>query len=295
MFEARWHPDRAIGRHQPASLWRGNLHGAAGRIDQLRLAMHVGAEPGALLVAPRHQMHAGGNRGLDTLARDDWRFGDTHWHHPVRHRPYNLSRNFEDSDTHGFDQRSDRQSEGLSTNSPARVIGFVNAAHFIDHYSMLIFAAAVIVMGPALGMAYSELLPYATPGFIAIRRGSAADRLARRSLEPPPHDGDLLCRHRAVDGCGRSGADAIATQRRAAFDRRVCLDLSPGRHRDDRILCRPARPRDGPQRCLGQPRRGLVLARHRRGRPISRLALGLHRARHHHSRDRRGLCVGGAA
>jgi hypothetical protein len=27
-------------------------------------------------------------------------------------------------------------------NSPARVIGFVNAAHFIDHYSMLIFAAA---------------------------------------------------------------------------------------------------------------------------------------------------------
>ena len=42
-------------------------------------------------------------------------------------------------------------------NSPSRVITFVNAAHFIDHYSMLIFAAAVIVMGPALGMAYSEL------------------------------------------------------------------------------------------------------------------------------------------
>ena len=37
----------------------------------------------------------------------------------------------------------------LDMNSPARVIGFVNAAHFIDHYSMLIFAAAVIVMGPA--------------------------------------------------------------------------------------------------------------------------------------------------
>src|ERR1700681_778156 len=53
-------------------------------------------------------------------------------------------------------------------NHPARVIGFVNAAHFIDHYSMLIFAAAVIVMGPALGMTYSELLPYATPGFVAF-------------------------------------------------------------------------------------------------------------------------------
>ena len=48
-------------------------------------------------------------------------------------------------------------------NSPSRVIAFVNAAHFIDHYAMLIFAAAVIIMGPALGMAYSELLPYATP------------------------------------------------------------------------------------------------------------------------------------
>ena len=28
-------------------------------------------------------------------------------------------------------------------NTPARVIGFVNAAHFIDHYAMLIFAAAM--------------------------------------------------------------------------------------------------------------------------------------------------------
>src|SRR3982074_3303820 len=57
-------------------------------------------------------------------------------------------------------------------NSPTRVIGFVNVAHFIDHYAMLIFAAAVIVMGPALGMAYSELLPYAPPGFVAFGAGS---------------------------------------------------------------------------------------------------------------------------
>src|SRR2546423_6533250 len=72
-------------------------------------------------------------------------------------------------------------------NSPARVIGFVNAAHFIDHYSMLIFAAAVIVMGPALGMAYSELLPYATPGFVAFGAGSLVtgwlgDRWSRRHM-----------------------------------------------------------------------------------------------------------------
>jgi MFS family permease len=72
-------------------------------------------------------------------------------------------------------------------NSPNRVIGFVNVAHFIDHYSMLIFAAAVIIMGPALGMAYSELLPYATPGFVAFGAGSLltgwlGDRWSRRHM-----------------------------------------------------------------------------------------------------------------
>lgn len=72
-------------------------------------------------------------------------------------------------------------------NTPGRVIGFVNAAHFIDHYAMLIFAAAVIIMGPALGMAYSDLLPYATPGFIAFGAGSLltgwlGDRWSRRHM-----------------------------------------------------------------------------------------------------------------
>jgi MFS family permease len=72
-------------------------------------------------------------------------------------------------------------------NSPARVIGFVNIAHFIDHYAMLIFAAAVIIMGPALGMAYSDLLPYATPGFVAFGAGSLltgwlGDRWSRRHM-----------------------------------------------------------------------------------------------------------------
>jgi len=72
-------------------------------------------------------------------------------------------------------------------NRPRTVIAFVNAAHFIDHYAMLIFAAAVIVMGPALGMSYSDLLPYATPGFVAFGAGSLAtgwlgDRWSRRHM-----------------------------------------------------------------------------------------------------------------
>src|ERR1700757_3261053 len=72
-------------------------------------------------------------------------------------------------------------------NSPTRVIGFVNAAHFIDHYAMLVFAAAVIVMGPVFGMSYAELLPYAAPGFIAFGAGALltgwlGDRWSRRHM-----------------------------------------------------------------------------------------------------------------
>jgi MFS family permease len=57
-------------------------------------------------------------------------------------------------------------------NRPAAVIGLVNIAHFIDHYAMLVFPAALIVMAPALGIAYGDLLPVATPGFIAFGAGA---------------------------------------------------------------------------------------------------------------------------
>ncbi len=72
-------------------------------------------------------------------------------------------------------------------NRPQTVIGFINAAHFIDHYAMLVFAAAVIVMGPVFGMRYADLLPYATPGFIAFGAGSLltgwlGDRWSRRHM-----------------------------------------------------------------------------------------------------------------
>lgn len=72
-------------------------------------------------------------------------------------------------------------------NDASQVIRYVNAAHFIDHYAMLIFAAAVIIMGPQMGMTYSELLPYATPAFIAFGAGSLVtgwlgDRWSRRHM-----------------------------------------------------------------------------------------------------------------
>jgi MFS family permease len=72
-------------------------------------------------------------------------------------------------------------------NQPGTVIRFVNGAHFIDHYAMLVFAAAVIVMGPALNMPYGDLLPFATPGFVMFGAGSLltgwlGDRWSRRHM-----------------------------------------------------------------------------------------------------------------
>src|SRR5262249_27637204 len=157
MLEPGRDPHRAVRRHQPAALRRRHLHGALGGIDELRLAVHMRIEPDALFVVARDQMHAVSGRALAPENGDQWRFGDSHWQHLVLAGPYNRF-----YDRRGF----------ASMNNPGRVIGFVNAAHFIDHYSMLIFAAAVIIMGPALGMAYGELLPYATPGFIAFGAGS---------------------------------------------------------------------------------------------------------------------------
>src|SRR6201985_1500548 len=77
--------------------------------------------------------------------------------------------------------------KAIAMNDSRTVIGFVNAAHFIDHYAMLIFAAAVVVMAPVCGLGYSELLPYATPGFIAFGAGSLVtgwlgDRWSRRHM-----------------------------------------------------------------------------------------------------------------
>jgi MFS family permease len=72
-------------------------------------------------------------------------------------------------------------------NISQKVINYINIAHFIDHYSMLIFAAAVIVVAPSFEMKYGELLPYATPGFIAFGAGSLitgwlGDRWSRRNM-----------------------------------------------------------------------------------------------------------------
>lgn len=72
-------------------------------------------------------------------------------------------------------------------NQARKIVLYMNIAHFIDHYAMLIFAAAVIIIAPTFGMTYGELLPYATPGFIAFGAGSLltgwlGDRWSRRNM-----------------------------------------------------------------------------------------------------------------
>src|SRR6478735_4790640 len=128
-------------------------------------------DPHALGIVACNQVHARGREMVAPDLPEDWRFQDIHWRHPVMGPTYN----------------SFRSKRGFGMNSPSRVLSFVKGGHFIDHYAMLIFAAAVIIMGPALGMAYSELLPYATPGFVAFGAGSLltgwlGDRWSRRHM-----------------------------------------------------------------------------------------------------------------
>src|ERR1700676_4333725 len=90
MFKPRRYPHRAVGWHQPAPLRGGDLHGPACCVHQLRLAVHMGVEPDALLVAARDQMHAIADSALAVQDVGEWRFSDSHWRHPVRTRTYNL-------------------------------------------------------------------------------------------------------------------------------------------------------------------------------------------------------------
>jgi MFS family permease len=49
-----------------------------------------------------------------------------------------------------------------------RLIGFLNLAHALDHFVMLIYPAAVLALSVSLDRPFGELLPYATGGFIAF-------------------------------------------------------------------------------------------------------------------------------
>ena len=65
---------------------------------------------------------------------------------------------------------------------------FLNVGHFLDHLFMLIFATvAALRLAEEWGMSYAQLIPYATPGFIAfgicaIPAGWIADKWSREGM-----------------------------------------------------------------------------------------------------------------
>lgn len=64
----------------------------------------------------------------------------------------------------------------------------LNAGHFLDHFFMLVFAtAAALTLTREWDMGYAELIPYATPGFVAyavfsLPAGWLADRWSRDAM-----------------------------------------------------------------------------------------------------------------
>jgi MFS family permease len=65
---------------------------------------------------------------------------------------------------------------------------FLNIGHFFDHLFMLIFATvAALTLSREWGMSYAELIPYATPGFVAFGlcsfpAGWIADKWNRKGM-----------------------------------------------------------------------------------------------------------------
>lgn len=68
-----------------------------------------------------------------------------------------------------------------------RTLRFVNVAHALDHFVLLIFPTAVIAMAPDLGLTYGSLIGLATGAFVAfgafsLPMGWLAERVGRRNL-----------------------------------------------------------------------------------------------------------------
>src|SRR4030095_10887535 len=183
------------------------------------------------------------------------------------------------------------------TNDVKRSIGFINWAHALDHYVMLIFPTVVIGLELIYARSSPELIVLGTPAFIAfgvfsLPAGWLGDHWSRRNMmvlfyagcglsliaaglppdptlawvavEPAQHDGALLCRLRVVADRGGARAEPHRAWDRADCARRFRGDLSSRRHRHADRAGDLARPFACFQRCVRQPRRR-ARRRHDRG------------------------------
>jgi MFS family permease len=90
----------------------------------------------------------------------------------------------------GFDYFNSGRIDFDGSNMQRKQLNFLylNVGHFLDHLFMLIFASvAALRLNSEWGMSYAELIPYATPGFIAfglcaILAGWIADKWSREGM-----------------------------------------------------------------------------------------------------------------
>jgi len=81
----------------------------------------------------------------------------------------------------------DRQADAIAESARRRSIGFLNFAHFLDHYVILIFPTVVIGLEAVYGRSYGDLIVLSTAAFtafglFALPAGWLADKWSRRNM-----------------------------------------------------------------------------------------------------------------
>ena len=104
-------------------------------------------------------------------------------------------------------------------------IGFINWAHALDHYVMLIFPTVVIGLELVYGRSYAELIALGTASFVAfgifsLPAGWLADRWSRRNMMAL-----FYARLRAVAG-GGGRSRPISSGLRSRCSRWACSPRS---------------------------------------------------------------------
>ena len=160
-----------------------------------------------------------------------------------------------------------------------RSLGFLNWAHFLDHYVILIFPTVVLGLEAVYRRGYGDLLMLSTAAFtafglFALPCGWLADHWSRRNMMAIYFFGTGL-------SCIAVGlTQDFHTLAIALFARRpVCGDLPSGRHSDGDRCRRQPRPHHGVERRVRKHRRVGCRRRHRLDHGDDRLALGVLRTR----------------
>ena len=156
-----------------------------------------------------------------------------------------------------------------------RSIAFLNWAHALDHFVLLIYPTVVIGLEVVYQRPYSELIALSSAAFVsfgvfALPAGWLADRWSRRNMMAAFYI-----------GCGAALIGVALAHNLvmlAAADvraRHVRRDLSSGRHGDADRGLGSARPHARLQRRVRQSRRVARRRHQRAARVLARLARGL--------------------